>query len=134
MYHNFNPRSREGSDRFFWEDSAVSLISIHAPAKGATSRNWSIFRPHTNFNPRSHEGSDHFRNCSFTRVLISIHTPTKGATISGKIRCVPNCIFQSTLPRRERLYSSLSLAAFRWFQSTLPRRERRTYQTVFLGS
>ena len=56
-------------------------ISIHAPAKGATSNH--VFLPdpwHNYFNPRSREGSDHMENI-------------------GK---VSDNIFQSTLPRRER--------------------------------
>ncbi len=34
---DFNPRSREGSDVSCTSDAITSLISIHAPAKGATS-------------------------------------------------------------------------------------------------
>ena len=37
-FRNFNPRSREGSDRYFETDAdGVEWISIHAPARGATS-------------------------------------------------------------------------------------------------
>ena len=101
------------------------MISIHAPAKGATK---TIIIPVAclcNFNPRSREGSD----CFATIALMS-------------------CIgFQSTLPRRERQrfhksvseslnfnprsregsdgYSPGSRALGISFQSTLPRRERR---------
>ena len=32
----FNPRSREGSDTIFFPCSFITVISIHAPAKGAT--------------------------------------------------------------------------------------------------
>ena len=32
----FNPRSREGSDLLLVSKSAITNISIHAPAKGAT--------------------------------------------------------------------------------------------------
>ena len=101
----FNPRSREGSDisdncnnfrmiRFqstlprrerqssLTEFSCVLMISIHAPAKGATI------------------------SCP-SKVLfcnISIHAPAKGATY-----LLPAALqaqrFQSTLPRRERLKS-----------------------------
>ena len=56
--------------------------------------------------------------------MVSIHAPAKGAT---KIVYYPvNKIqqFQSTLPRRERLYEPQELKAARAFQSTLPRRER----------
>ena len=59
-----------------------SLISIHAPAKGATTRferNWQHLR-------------------------ISIHAPAKGATMHRNITGVVGFVFQSTLPRRERRF------------------------------
>ena len=77
----FNPRSREGSDgRATREQTYYIKISIHAPAKGATSLIKMVYklrsfqstlprreRPnhimihniYVNFNPRSREGSDH---------------------------------------------------------------------------
>ena len=55
-----------------------------------------------NFNPHSHEGSDQYRMESF--ILIKI--------------------FQSTLPRRERLVKTVDWSGIAKFQSTLPRRER----------
>ena len=55
--------------------------------------------------------------------MISIHAPTRGAT---KLALVASAfdIFQSTLPREERLvqYSHIPILAI--FQSTLPREER----------
>ena len=60
---------------------------------------------------------------------ISIHAPTKGATKleDKKTSCK---LFQSTLPRRERLPISNERSRKITFQSTLPRRERqsRAYQ------
>ena len=55
----FNPRSREGSDVFTKLDTDSDMISIHAPAKGATF----ILHPVTP-----------------TVGIISIHAPAKGAT------------------------------------------------------
>ena len=81
VHPDFNPRSREGSDQcccdvkqqilefqstlprgerlifLGWLSRSVT-ISIHAPARGATScaDTWRTSR--TNFNPRSREGSD----------------------------------------------------------------------------
>ena len=101
-----------------------SNISIHAPTKGATlianNKNFGA----RNFNPRSHEGSD--------AMPIALVKPTPK--------------FQSTLPRRERLYKVVVSNChynfnprshegsdcnpdspshwFKLFQSTLPRRER----------
>ena len=102
-------------------------ISIHAPAKGATSECRTPESRHTYFNPRSREGSDilaarkdehcfHFNPRSregsdrkvtyvfFDTGIISIHAPAKGAT---RARCFLHALtkFQSTLPRRERLVS-----------------------------
>ena len=77
---NFNPRSREGSDVRISADYIVCIISIHAPAKGATQGRRLCACVRQDFNPRSREGSD----------------PGFSVTVSI---C---CIFQSTLPRRER--------------------------------
>ena len=79
-FKNFNPRSREGSDGLLLTNWIACLISIHAPAKGATitllskNVNWQYF------NPRSREGSDVYWGCLILKSLL----------------------FQSTLPRRER--------------------------------
>ena len=56
------------------------LISIHAPAKGATDVENETYRTLVNFNPRSREGSDITELYKMARILK----------------------FQSTLPRRER--------------------------------
>ena len=58
---DFNPRSREGSDFKSETPYTQGVISIHAPARGATKQvsiNW------------------HYAN-------ISIHAPARGATIFG---------------------------------------------------
>ena len=100
---HFNPRSREGSDRIRTRTVHDHLISIHAPAKGATEiaslstsissrfqstlprreRLLDILKLYFSsyFNPRSREGSDALQSASL-------------------LRCSE---FQSTLPRRERL-------------------------------
>ena len=77
------------------------LISIHAPAKGATSI-INIPRPiRCHFNPRSRERSDKNVYKNTTHSFISIHAPAKGATVKRQIR-EDEHIFQSTLPRKER--------------------------------
>ena len=82
------------------------LISIHAPAKGATIILGTVYLIMFDFNPRSREGSDVQRMCQIgfsfyfnprsregsdldftSRTLsrpISIHAPAKGATYSAK--------------------------------------------------
>ncbi len=58
---SFNPRSREGSDLQHQRQRRQSLVSIHAPVKGATWSN-SYFPLMDCFNPRSREGSDDQRH------------------------------------------------------------------------
>ncbi len=78
--HNFNPRSREGSDGCGTRKSIIELISIHAPAKGATicsavlrgSARISIHAPA--------KGATAVRRPLLPLLLISIHAPAKGAT------------------------------------------------------
>ena len=127
---HFNPRSREGSDRLdlgymlrrlisihapakgatCGAEVAVLLvrISIHAPAKGATRAERTYHGTHHNFNPRSREGSD-----------------------QAQRRRREPAPFQSTLPRRERRLPHRSLYRMLRFQSTLPRRERPMMSDLF---
>ena len=60
--------------------TGISIISIHAPVKGATIS--TPMRPGIigNFNPRSREGSDSLRGRLTYVLQISIHAPVKGAT------------------------------------------------------
>ena len=98
----FNPRSHERSDRAFILCSLSSVISIHAPTRGATwlplSGKWSFLFQSTlpreerhitvyplkyycrYFNPRSHERSDVPYILIYFSQVISIHAPTRGAT------------------------------------------------------
>ena len=62
---NFNPRSREGSDRIFNYFISTFFISIHAPAKGATKN---LIK-------------------GVLEYFISIHAPAKGATIFSGLHC-----------------------------------------------
>ena len=77
--HDFNPRSREGSDAVLNE--MTDFIR--------------------DFNPRSREGSDLSLASFALCALISIHAPAKGAT-SSSFSLLFEMAFQSTLPRRER--------------------------------
>ncbi len=71
----FNPRAREGRDRF-------PLLPMLPPAC---------------FNPRAREGRDMTRVSSLRRRDVSIHAPVKGATILARSRAV-RPLFQSTRP------------------------------------
>ena len=102
----FNPRSHERSDNFqFSGNQSPDCISIHAPTRGATKRCWIECWCYSNFNPRSHERSDDNFILIYRCISISIHAPTRGATIYAQILSISK-LFQSTLPREERLVSS----------------------------
>ena len=99
----FNPRSREGSDKY--------------PPR--------VAKKYTYFNPRSREGSD-----NLTRIWCQRDGGFQSTLPRGERRQVTKVLssipeFQSTLPRGERLEQTLILSAKYLFQSTLPRGERR---------
>ena len=100
---DFNPRSREGSDVDLADCCQIIFISIHAPARGATCAGVFTRAGNRDFNPRSREGSDFRLSLSLWAQVISIHAPARGATplpaTSSQLG-----IFQSTLPRGERLH------------------------------
>ncbi len=97
----FNPRSHERSDFTGDYTFEVTLISIHAPTRGATHNAGTVGtakefqytlpreeRPNPSssafmdryFNPRSHERSDFCFMRFAISSGISIHAPTRGAT------------------------------------------------------
>ena len=82
------------------------MVSIHAPTKGATSLIW----------------------IDWIIPIVSIHAPTKGATSTALPHLLYRKLFQSTLPRRERLLYPHHSPHLLPFQSTLPRRERQQFQ------
>ena len=77
---NFNPRSREGSDRSYVAEVLKTSISIHAPAKGATE----CYRISTHTDLISihapAKGATYSHPLLIYRHTISIHAPAKGAT------------------------------------------------------
>ena len=78
---NFNPRSREGSDKErLVESEAEANISIHAPAKGATQLRHLFFGilVFQSTLPRRERHAQALRVPSL--YPISIHAPAKGAT------------------------------------------------------
>ena len=104
---NFNPRSREGSDDFFlFRFSHKVFISIHAPARGATSP-----------------------FCLPAKITRFQSTLPRGERLVGGSGFSSIASFQSTLPRGERpaVIRGLIRQAMR-FQSTLPRGERQDRQ------
>ena len=91
------------------EQRQRTLISIHAPTRGATAHFLSGTDAVRNFNPRSHKGSDPDR-ITYTSIYQA---------------------FQSTLPQGERP-GILPISTPLWrFQSTLPQGERQQFYTKF---
>ena len=121
---NFNPRSREGSDNKLEWQLPCMLDFNPRSREGSDVRGKASDPAYPDFNPRSREGSDNLAIKGFFESEISIHAPAKGATPrSGMTK--GKWLFQSTLPRRERLRMTRSYRCSGEFQSTLPRRERR---------
>ena len=151
---NFNPRSREGSDRKKSLQEGKKKISIHAPAKGATKLLHTLRCSHQQISIHAPaKGATKRNRLDLTDLEISIHAPAKGATLfglddvglvwhfnprsregsdeCGKLDLLSEIEFQSTLPRRERPHRSCEKLFAQRFQSTLPRRERQQICTIF---
>ena len=117
---HFNPRSRAGSDvklqadivdNFKFQSTlprrerrtalqtalAPVMISIHAPAQGATRDTAAMGHLPEDFNPRSRAGSDPYHDGQCTAAIISIHAPAQGATL-GPPRCVPRNLISIHAP------------------------------------
>ena len=130
---HFNPRSREGSDPVSFSVLVKSIISIHAPAKGATYRYFHALHLQKDFNPRSREGSDVVAlNVLRMAGIISIHAPAKGATKPCK-HCVVCSIISIHAPAKGATSQQSMQRSVTVFQSTLPRRERRVLRKRHSG-
>ena len=99
----FNPRARAGRDAARKTDGGERKVSIHAPARGATS-------------------------CSQDRLTVpprSIHAPARGATTLPLAQSFPLVWFQSTRPRGARRRIAAPRPRAGRFQSTRPRGARQ---------
>ena len=102
----------------------ASVVSIHAPAWGATTSSLVFCEAKRGFNPRSRVGSDMVYAMDLSDLTVSIHAPAWGATFANNGQHTA-LLFQSTLPRGERpIHRALTMEK-QGFQSTLPRGERR---------
>ena len=107
------------------------IISIHAPARGATQPYILISAPSSNFNPRSRKGSDCAggNTCRFIRG-ISIHAPARGATQRGADYGAEADYFNPRSRKGSDPAIYLDFCTFVQFQSTLPQGERRFLQNT----
>ena len=101
---SFNPRAREGRDAEHVERRMRFVVSIHAPARGATLQTKSLLTVKLVSIHAPARGATPAARASAPAVLVSIHAPARGATTSMSIRVV-SCAFQSTRPRGARRVS-----------------------------
>ena len=121
----FNPRSREGSDITISRLHQMDIISIHAPAKGATGTpkvmpclvNISIHAPA--------KGATFYNLVNIRCLCISIHAPAKGATLKKREKTSRSANFNPRSREGSDCSRHNRRSIFSVFQSTLPRRERR---------
>ena len=99
------------------------VISIHAPARGATGNSLLQGGCYRNFNPRSREGSDTRSHAGPRNTAISIHAPARGAT---DVAWLLNNIAKISIhaPARGATTRKPIRNGSTKFQSTLPRGER----------
>ena len=113
---------REGERPFFISFSFGVLISIHAPARGATDALRVARSDGCNFNPRSPRGE---RRCTRwadpEEVKFQSTLPARGATVVIYKDVENAVLFQSTLPARGATRRQPSDIPRVEFQSTLPR-------------
>ena len=100
---SFNPRAREGRDRKRFRHREFSMVSIHAPARGATGA----------------------RKGKVKMTEVSIHAPARGATPRSRHSVGEPHKFQSTRPRGARQSAQAWIDEQESFQSTRPRGARR---------
>ena len=83
---SFNPRTRTGCDAD-WDNITINMaiVSIHAPARGATTPTSATNKGLLSFNPRTRTGCDAYLFYGFVgEVWVSIHAPARGATVGGE--------------------------------------------------
>ncbi len=141
----FNPRAREGRDAFTSADLGQSIVSIHAPARGATKsgssrrrmKSFQSTRPRgarpgidpnllseSLFQSTRPRGARPGYGAVFDSPSeVSIHAPARGATKAGT-DAYDAVMFQSTRPRGARQTYAVVPITRGEFQSTRPRGAR----------
>ena len=120
----FNSRSRVGSDLCERLEEESVIVSIRAPAWGATRRRCRLSSRSGSFNSRSRVGSDAVKllppsASSFQFALPRGERPRNQGLTKKRFK------FQFALPRGERLGATLTVCVLHLFQFALPRGERR---------
>ena len=103
IFCNFNPRSREGSDKYRSLSHATDSSFQSTLPRGERQENMIMAEQVIYFNPRSREGSDRsICPCVFQLSLFQSTLP-RGERRTADADSTGRMIFQSTLPRGERL-------------------------------
>ena len=100
---NFNPRSREGSDRSVLQTIRHPRISIHAPARGATGI-WKDTSQCSGFQSTLPRGERQSCQCLKQYLIKFQSTLPRGERPAVAYLANSSALFQSTLPRGERLH------------------------------
>ena len=79
---SFNPRARTGRDDGDHRYHDHGAVSIHAPARGATSHATRPITVSSRFNPRARTGRDVPTPSGAYQLQVSIHAPARGATLN----------------------------------------------------
>jgi len=119
MFQSTHPRGVRPTSN--GTSNAIMVVSIHAPARGATlyQKRYSLLN--LSFNPRTREGCDQYVSRSLLVCRhVSIHAPARGATSSISLSCFITA-FQSTHPRGVRRTTPRLETSRDAFQSTHPR-------------
>ena len=145
MCCSFNPRARKGRDRRAVGRGHRQLVSIHAPARGATEISlddvypdeFQSTRPQGArpalaakraagskcFNPRARKGRDQGGRRGREAHGVSIHAPARGATGHGRGHG-PVQVVSIHAPARGATVAEFALAIVSLFQSTRPQGAR----------
>ena len=122
----FNPRAREGRDGGKWLIIHSAHVSIHAPARGATTSccvNGRFARMFQSTRPRGARRCS--TQCSKQRVTFQSTRPRGARLPLRRIIRIAKIMFQSTRPRGARPCGAACRIHHQRFQSTRPRGARR---------
>ena len=121
----FNPRARVGRDAVEDRGRCDPLVSIHAPAWGATCISPTRRAVRMRFNPRARVGRDPEKWNLLQIFAVSIHAPAWGATgRPGRTPCPCSCFNPRARVGRDPRFGT-HVSVFIQFQSTRPRGARR---------
>ena len=131
LAHRFNPRARTGRDLLQGLAHLEHAVSIHAPARGATSTAMRSPGCTTSFNPRARTGRDHC--AALPRWLSHVFQSTRphGARLEDIGPPVIAGAVSIHAPARGATTDTCNYVFYKQFQSTRPHGARRgTYRAI----